>query len=227
MSKLVLFDIDGTLVLTGGAGVRAMNRACTAVLGIEDALAGVEYAGRTDWSILHDALEKAGLQLDSARLDAIRTRYISLLQEEIQHRGTGVKAVLSGIRPLLDSLAAQDDVFLGLLTGNFQEAARIKLEYFDLWRFFRCGAFGDDSRDRNALVPFALTRARACGLSDTAADHVFVIGDTPNDIACAHAGGAISVAVATGNFSADQLRESGARHVFGDLSDTTAFLSLL
>ena len=227
MSKLVLFDIDGTLVLTGGAGVRAMNRACTAVLGIDDALAGVEYAGRTDWSILHDALEKAGLQLDSARLDAIRTRYVSLLQEEIHHRGTGVKAVLPGIRPLLDSLAAQDDVFLGLLTGNFAEAARIKLEYFDLWRFFRCGAFGDDSPDRNALVPFAVTRARACGLSDTAAERVFVIGDTPNDIACAHAAGAISVAVATGNFSVDQLRDSGARHVFGDLSDTTAFLSLL
>ena len=134
---------------------------------------------------------------------------------------------MPGVRALLDTLADRDDVFVGLLTGNFEAGARIKLEYFDLWRYFRCGAYGDDSADRNALVPFALARARGCGLPDLAPEHILVVGDTPHDIACARAVGAVPVGVATGTFTVEQLRATGAEIVFKDLSDTDAFLALL
>lgn len=227
MSKVVLFDIDGTLVLTGGAGMRAMNRACEEIAGATDALHEVPVAGRTDWIILHDAMHKLGRELEAQLLDSIRTRYVRYLEEEIQHRGHGIKSVLPGVRELLDQLASRDDVFLGLVTGNFEEGARIKLEYFDLWRYFRCGAYGDDAQDRNALVPVALERARACGLNATAAAPVLVVGDTPHDVACARAAGAIPVGVATGSYSVEEIKASGADVVFRDLSDPSAFLALL
>jgi phosphoglycolate phosphatase-like HAD superfamily hydrolase len=224
---LILFDIDGTLVLTGGAGVRAMNRACVEVVGHETALTGVAVAGRTDWIILHDALRLNGMALDDRLLDELRTRYVEHLREEIEYPGKGVKDVMPGIRELLAALHGRDDVALGLLTGNFAEGARIKLEHFDLWRYFPCGAFGDDAPDRNHLVPIAITRARECGIADAAPADVVVVGDTPHDISCAQAVGARSVGVATGSFSVDQLQAAGADVVFKDLSETSAFLDLI
>jgi len=227
MPKLVLFDIDGTLVLTGGAGVRAMTRACDEIVGSSNALHGVAVAGRTDWIILSDALERMGRDLDAQLFAALRDRYVTYLRDEIQVPGHGVKAVMPGIQALLDDLQARDGVYLGLLTGNFEAGARIKLEYFDLWRYFQCGAFGDDAADRNALVPFAVSRARECGVPDLAPHDILVVGDTPHDIACARAVGATPVAVATGMFTTEQLRDSGADIVFRDLSDTAAFTTLL
>jgi phosphoglycolate phosphatase len=227
MPKLVLFDIDGTLVLTGGAGLRAMNRACEEILGGTDALAGIPVAGRTDRIILHDALARLGRELDDRLFAAIRDRYIEHLRSEIELPGHGVKAVMPGIRELLAALDAREHTYLGLLTGNFERGARIKLEHFDLWRYFRCGAFGDDAADRNALVPFALERARGCGIPEVRSSDVLVVGDTPHDIACARAVDALPIGVATGTFTADQLRASGADIVFEDLSDTEQFLRLL
>jgi phosphoglycolate phosphatase len=238
MRKLVLFDIDGTLVLTGGAGIRAMNRACEELVGHPHALAGIPVAGRTDRIILTDVVARAGHALDDGLLERLRDRYISHLRDEIERPGRtqsfeslgargGVKAVMPGIRDLLDVLEQRDDVFLGLLTGNFQAGARIKLEHFDLWRYFRCGAYGDDAADRNELVPFALERARRCGLPDLAPEHILVVGDTPHDVACARAVGATPVGVATGGFTVEQLRDSGADIVFQDLSGTNEFVKLL
>jgi phosphoglycolate phosphatase len=226
-THLVLFDIDGTLVLTGRAGLRAMNRACEETVGHASALNGIAVAGRTDWIILHDVMANHGLSLDAARLDDLRRRYVAHLAVEIQLPGEGLKEVMPGIRPLLDRLRARPDVAVGLLTGNFEESARIKLEYFDLWKYFPCGAFGNDSPDRNDLVPIAARRARESGLADVPASHVLVIGDTPHDVACAHAVGAVAVAVATGNYTVDQLRETNADYVFKDLSDIEAFLKLI
>jgi len=226
-ARLVLFDVDGTLVLTGGAGMRALNRACEDLVGHGHALNGVGLAGRTDWIILHEALERHGRTLDRVLLHEIRERYLVHLREEIELPGKGVKAVMPGIRALLDALHEREDVALGLITGNFAEGARIKLEYFDLWKYFPCGAFGDDSADRNELVPVAIERARAGGIAHAAPSNVWVVGDTPHDVACALVAGATPVAVATGGYSVDQLRESGAGIVFGDLSDTGAFLALL
>jgi phosphoglycolate phosphatase-like HAD superfamily hydrolase len=227
MRKLVLFDIDGTLVLTGAAGLRAMNKACAELVGHADALAGIPVAGRTDRIILSDVAERVGRPMDAALLQELREKYVAHLREEIQLPGRGTKAVMPGVRALLDALARRDDVFVGLLTGNFESGARIKLEHFDLWRYFRCGAFGDDSPDRNTLVPFALERARRCGLADITTEHILVVGDTPHDVACARAVGAVPVAVATGSFSTEQLQATGAEIVFRDLSDTDAFLRLL
>ena len=227
MTKLVLFDIDGTLVLTGRAGIRAMNRACEEVIGHVGALDGIPVAGRTDWIILHDALGAIGHALDDDLFARLRDAYVGHLEEAIAEPGEGVKAVMPGIRPLLDTLAARPDVFLALLTGNFERSARIKLAHFDLWRYFRCGAFGDDAADRNALVPFALERAKGCGLEAIPPESMFVIGDTPHDVACARAVGAVPIAVATGTFTVDQLRASGAEIVFEDLSDTDAVLRVI
>jgi phosphoglycolate phosphatase-like HAD superfamily hydrolase len=225
---LILFDIDGTLVLTGRAGLRAMNRACRDIVNTDhDALTGMPFAGRTDWSILDDIMRKHGRTLDDTLLAELRARYVQHLGEEIHHRGEGVKDVMPGIRELLDALQRRDDAALALLTGNFAEGARIKLEYFDLWKYFPCGAFGGDSADRNALVPIAIERARACGIPDVRPADVLVVGDTPNDVECARVAGATPVAVATGGYTEDELRRSGADIVFPDLSDTAAFLKLL
>lgn len=226
-SKLILFDIDGTLVLTGGAGLRAMNRAFDELLGSRQALDDIPVAGRTDWIILQDALARLGRELDAALFGALRDRYLAHLEVEIDAPGHGVKGVMPGIREVLDALDARADVSLGLLTGNFEAGARIKLQHFDLWRYFRCGAFGDDAADRNALVPFALSRAHALGVCVVSVEDVFVVGDTPHDIACARAVGARPVGVATGSFTVEELRASGAPHVFADLRDVPAFLRLL
>jgi phosphoglycolate phosphatase-like HAD superfamily hydrolase len=132
---------------------------------------------------------------------------------------------MPGITALLDTLERRDDVFLGLLTGNFADAARIKLEHFDLWRYFRCGAYGDDAPDRNELVTVALARARECGTDRF--DRIFIVGDTPHDVACAAAGNATSIAVATGGFDVHALRAAGADVVFEDLTDAEAFLRVI
>lgn len=227
MAKLVLFDIDGTLVLTGGAGLRAMNRAGKTVLGAANILDGVPVAGRTDWSILHDALARIGHSLDDDLFARLKETYVGYLREEIVHPGTGTKAVMPGIAELLPALRSRDDMILALLTGNFAEGARIKLEHFDLWHYFECGAFGDDAADRNALVPFAVERAVGCGHPAVAYEDVFVIGDTPHDVACARAVGAVAVAVATGGYEVNALRATGAPHVFEDLSDTEAVLRVV
>jgi phosphoglycolate phosphatase-like HAD superfamily hydrolase len=227
MRKLVLFDIDGTLVLTGGAGLRAMNRALADAFGHAEGLDGIPVAGRTDWAILADAVRRLDRTLDGATLADLRDRYVANLAEEIQHPGQGRKAVMPGIRELLDHLDRRDDVLLGLLTGNFEEGARVKLGHFDLWRYFRCGAYGGDAADRNALVPVAIERARVCGLAEIDDADVLVIGDTPHDVMCAQVAGATAIAVATGSSSVDELRAAGADHVFEDLGDTAAFLRLL
>jgi phosphoglycolate phosphatase-like HAD superfamily hydrolase len=134
---------------------------------------------------------------------------------------------MPGIRGLLDALRTRDDAHVGLLTGNFIEGARIKLEYFDLWKYFPWGAFGGDSANRNDLVPIAVARAREHGVDGISPAHVIVVGDTPNDVECALVAGATPVAVATGSYTTDQLRAAGAEIVFDDLSDTRAFLDLL
>ncbi|HET7218804.1 MAG TPA: HAD hydrolase-like protein [Vicinamibacterales bacterium] len=227
MPKLLLFDIDGTLVLTGGAGLRAMTRACEDIIGHADALEGIPVAGRTDWIILHDTLARLGRQLDQDLFHQLRDRYVAYLREEIMQPGKGFNGALPGVAELLDALHPRQDVFLALLTGNFEAGARIKLERFDLWRYFRCGAFGDDAADRNHLVPVAVERAEACGIPRIAPADVLVVGDTPHDVACAKAAGATAVGVATGGYTADDLRACGAAIVFDTLRETDRVLDTL
>jgi phosphoglycolate phosphatase len=211
-------------VLTGGAGQRAMAHAFEELFAVSDAFRNIPMAGRTDTWILSSAAAAHGI-LPSA-LSAFRDAYLTHLERELGAPNP-LKTIMPGIRPLLDTLASRDDTYLALLTGNYEKAARLKLEHFDLWRYFPCGAFADDASDRNSLLPRALERIRACGGPAVGPAEVIVVGDTPHDVACALAAGARPVGVATGSFSVQELRDSGAETVFDDLSDTDAFLKLL
>ncbi len=226
--RLILFDIDGTLVLTGGAGARAMTRAFEELFGIANAFQGVAMAGRTDTAILSEALTVHQIAADDRRLLAYRDGYFRHLAAEIRNPQSGSRhGVMPGVRPLLDALAARDDVYLALLTGNYQPSARMKLEFFDLWRYFRCGAFGDEAPDRNGLFRTALVRIVALGGPILDATRSVIVGDTPHDIAVAIAAGARSVAVATGSYDLGALRAAGADVVFRDLSDTNSVIEAL
>jgi phosphoglycolate phosphatase len=222
----LLFDIDGTLVLTGGAGSRAMTAAFRELFAIDDAFRGIPMPGRTDAWILADAAALHRIPADSPTLARFPEVYLRHLAIELAKPGPR-KGVMPGVRPLLDALASRDDVYLALLTGNYEAAARAKLEHFDLWQYFACGAFGDAAPDRNGLLPKAISRVAACGGPSVLPHNTIVIGDTPLDVACAAAGGARSIAVATGSHTVDELRTSGADVVFEDLSDTAEVLRAL
>jgi phosphoglycolate phosphatase len=223
---IVLLDIDGTLIRTGRAGSRAMNRAFEDVFGIANAFDGVEMAGRTDKWILNDAVTRAGVDLSVDNFGRFQDRYCARLTDTLREPTPG-KGVLPGVRRLLETLDARDDVFAALLTGNGEQGARIKLQHFDIWKFFRCGAYGDDVTDRNHLFDIAVQRAETCGAPRVQPGDVVVVGDTVLDVACAKAAGARSVAVATGPCDVDTLRKSGADVVVRDLSDTEGFFRLL
>lgn len=224
---LILFDIDGTLLLSGRAGLRAMTRAFAQTFNITDAFAGQHFGGRTDSYLVSNALQNAGMPDTPEAHQRFRENYIPLLAEEIQQPGTGHKGLMPGARELLDALHDFEDVHLALLTGNYREAAEIKLQHFEIWDYFEWGAFSDDHADRNALVPIARRRAETYDIPPAAIDRIIVIGDTPHDIECARVAGARSVAVATGGFTVDQLRAAGADEVVADLSDTDAVVAML
>ncbi len=229
--KLLLFDIDGTLVLSGGAGARAMTRAFEEIFGgpgvdAEKRLAGVPMAGRTDTWIVGEMARITGAEPNAETLRRFHARYIEHLKREIHEPGPR-KGVLPGVRPLLDVLASRDDAHLALLTGNFAMGAEIKLQYFDLWQYFACGAFAEDASDRNALFGHALSRVVGLGGPRFDPSQVVVIGDTPLDIAVAKAGGGRSVAVATGSYTRAALEESGPDAALDDLSDLDRSLRAL
>jgi phosphoglycolate phosphatase-like HAD superfamily hydrolase len=211
-------------VLTGGAGARAMTRAFEELLAVPDAFRGMPMAGRTDSWILAEAAAAHGIPADATALAHFPDTYLKHLVVEMDQPTTMRKGAMPGVRTLLERLAARGDVFLGLLTGNYEAAARIKLEYFDLWRYFRCGAFGDAAPDRNGLLPKAVTAVCACGGPQFSPADAVIIGDTPLDIACARYSSARSIGVATGNYSVDELRAAGADVVFEDLADTDEVL---
>jgi phosphoglycolate phosphatase len=214
-------------VLTGGAGARGMALAFEEVFGIRNAFRGIHMAGRTDAWILTDAAAAHGISADSPELERFRRVYFRVLADEIHKPGSGRKGIMPGVRELLDAIAFDGDAYLALLTGNYEPAAQIKLEYFDLWRYFACGAFGDDAPDRNGLLPKALTQVASRGGPSFAAADTIVIGDTPLDIACAKFSGARSLGVATGSHGVDDLRAAGADVVFADLGDTDVVLRAL
>ena len=224
---LILFDIDGTLLLSGRAGLRAMTRAFRDTFGIERAFEGAHFGGRTDSFLVSYALQAAGLPDTPEQQARFRDTYVALLAEEILQSGTGHKGLMPGARELLDALSVFPDAYVALLTGNYREAAAIKLTHFEVDDYFEWGAFSDDAADRNALVPIARGRAESYDVPAAALERIIVIGDTPHDIACAKAGGARSIAVATGGYSMDDLRAAGADEVVADLSDTQRVIELL
>lgn len=224
--RLILFDIDGTLVLTGGAGGRAMARAFREVFGVENGLASVSMAGRTDAWIVAQMASHHGLACGDETRARFHDTYIGHLLREIHEPGPQ-KGILPGVREVLDALADDSRACLALLTGNVERGAQIKLEYFDLWKYFASGAFGDTTHDRNSLLGTAIERVGAvCGLSVRPSD-VTIVGDTPLDVAVALSGGARSVAVATGGYDRATLKASGADVVLDDLRDVAAALDAM
>jgi phosphoglycolate phosphatase len=211
VSQLVLFDIDGTLVLTGRAGVRGMNLAFGRLHDRDRALDNVPIAGRTDRAIVIDAMRAIGVEPTEDAIAALRDLYIEILGVEIHRPAPGHPSlVLPGVTALLDALDRAPGVVSALLTGNFRRGAAVKLGHFDLWQRFAFGAFGDDHVDRRALVPIAVERAKAAGLAVPPAERIVIIGDTPSDVDCAKAYGGRAIGVATGPFSRAALEDAGA-----------------
>jgi phosphoglycolate phosphatase len=214
--RLLLWDIDGTLINTGAAGQHALVRATIQRFGGTADLNGVEIAGRTDTAIAHQILEKYGEPVIDESIRSFLDLYLDLLVEELPRREG---RVLPGVRELVETAARQDHMKLGLLTGNLRRGAQLKLEYYKLWQFFPFGAFSDDHHDRNALGPCALGRAATETAIDFSPEQVDVIGDTGHDIACGKAFGARTIAVATGSWSRERLAEHGPDFLFDDLAN--------
>ena len=217
MARLFLFDVDNTLLNSGGAGARGMTLAFQELFGVIDAFAGIEYTGRSDIAIFRDAALAHGLDVDGEFLELLarfQDTYIRLLPQALRQTPGWV---MPGMPEVLAALDTTPDAHLGLATGNFSHSARLKLEYYGLGRFFRAGGFGEDSDERTEIVARAIERL-AAEASDDGPHRTFVIGDTPLDVAAALANGVPAVGVAPGTFSAQALKDAGATLVFPDFS---------
>lgn len=225
MRRLLLFDIDGTLVL-GGPAKDAFHVALVDTFGTAGAIEVHSFAGKTDPQIARELLRGAGLadaDID-AGLPRLWERYLAYLEERLP---TNPVRVLPGVPRLLEALAPRDDVRLGLLTGNIVRGAELKLGSAGLWRHFRTGSFGSDHEERDELPAVALRRARETWDEAFTPDDAIVVGDTPWDVQCGRKIGMRTLAVATGHHAVSDLQSAGADHVVLDLSDTEEMVSLL
>lgn len=221
--KVVLFDIDGTLLWTDGAGRRAVFRALEEVYGAP-APEKHEFDGKTDPQIIRELMRKGGVADDviDARLNEALARYVEYLRRELDGEDHTGKTY-PGIGELLDALEARDDVLLGLLTGNVHDGATAKLEAVGISRHrFKVGAFGSDHHARPELPAIARARAEALLGHEVPGHDVVVIGDTPADMGCGAGIGARAIGVATGRYSVADLEACNAGTVFADLSATDA-----
>jgi phosphoglycolate phosphatase-like HAD superfamily hydrolase len=242
--KLLLFDIDGTLLLSGGAGRRALERAFFALHGVRDGMEDVPFAGRTDPAIVGDIyLRGLGRAPEPHEMRALFDAYIRLLEEEIARAER--YAVMPGVAELLPMLAARNDLLLGLVTGNMERAAQIKLGRAGLSHHFRFGGYGSDSEDRVALTRLAIERGRRLAAQSAASDapgrtsesshsaagatasSAFIIGDTPADVRAGKAARAFTIAVATGGADFETLAAESPDLLLRDLTDAQSLLSAI
>lgn len=223
---VLLFDIDGTLITTGGAGRRAIVRAFSAVYGRPDACDHFSFGGMTDRAIVRLGLEQIGVAAADATIDALLTRYVELLEEEVWKMDDARYRVHAGMLEAIDAGHA-NGCAVGLGTGNVRTGAMTKLRRVRIHERFDFGGFGDDHELRPELIRRGAERgAQKLGVP-LAEARVVVIGDTPKDVQAAHAIGAESIAVATGDYRADDLWAAGATHAFEDLSRPGAIEALL
>lgn len=222
--RLLLWDIDGTLISTGAAGHQAIERATARRFGGSSDLDGVEIAGRTDSGIAHQILAKYGEPITEENMSSFLDLYLDLLACELP-RSKG--RVLPGVLELLQRAENRPDTILGLLTGNLRRGAQLKLEHYQLWHFFAFGAFADDHHDRNELGAFALRRVQERTGQQFLPAQVDVIGDTGHDIACGKAFGARTIAIATGSWPREQLAGYSPDFLFDDLSNIDNVIATL
>jgi phosphoglycolate phosphatase-like HAD superfamily hydrolase len=229
VNKLVLFDIDGTLLLTAGAGRRAIVAALGDEVADPSAFEGIRFDGKTDPQIVAEILEAAGQAepRESERVQRLCQRYVGLLALELE-RPTTRTTLMPGVEPLLDALEARSGVVLGLLTGNLAEGATLKLRSggIDPARF-RVGAYGSDAAHRPDLPEIAARRAEPLFGRVPRGAEVVIIGDTPADIHCGQGISARAVGVATGSYAVADLAACGPHAVFEDLSDTESVMQAI
>jgi phosphoglycolate phosphatase-like HAD superfamily hydrolase len=222
--RLFLFDIDGTLITSGGAGESALIEAMASRFGVREDLKGITLPGATDALIAIALLERHGLEVSPENTAA-------LLDSYLHHLALGMPKfpgrVLPGIVAVLDALKQRPEAVIALLTGNLVKGAEIKLRHYGVWDYFEFGAFADDHHDRNQLGRFAQARATEKHGIDFDPGQIFVIGDTPRDIECGRAIGARTVAIATGNYDRAALAEHSPDFLFDDFCDTKVVLEAL
>ncbi len=224
--KLLLFDVDMTLIDSGGVGRSAMLLALEDMFGAANGLSGISFAGRTDPLILREALDCYGLSWSQRIEDEFKASYLQNLATMIKTDCAG-QDIKPGIESVLLTAHERADIVLALLTGNWHQGAHIKLSHFGLFDFFEFGAYSDDSYIRSELPPVAAQRFHQLKGTRIDPGDVYVIGDTPLDVECARPFGAKAVAVATGHFTTTQLQAARPDYLFSDLSDTSAFFEML
>jgi phosphoglycolate phosphatase len=221
--KVCLFDIDGTLLSSGGVGQAAMEHSLEHEFGITRPTEGISVAGRTDFAITSDLMEFHGVEVSEENRKRLLDGYINRLPEEMANR-TGL--VLPGVVELLERLSSGDSA-LGLLTGNFEAGAACKMNHYNLAHHFHFGAYGDAHRHRDDVARESFLRAQQFLKTDISPQDVRVIGDTPSDVQCGRAIGAKVIAVATGLFSFDELALTNPDHLFKDFSAVDEVMACL
>lgn len=224
---VLLFDVDGTLVTTGGAGRKALERVFEVVYGRDDACRHFRFDGMTDRAIVRGGLRGIGVPDTVEEIDRVLEAYVAVLEEEVRAVDESRYRVHRGMLEVLDAAAARPQVAIGLGTGNIREGARVKLERVGIFDRFRFGGFGCDHEERPQLIRIGAARgAQLLGVPEEEC-RIVVIGDTPKDVAAAAAIGAEAVCVGTGSFRPDALLDCGAAHAFEDLGDPRAIAAVL
>ncbi len=222
--KVCLFDIDGTLVQTDGAGQHAFAETFAEEFGVAELSNDVPFAGRSDRGIAGGLFEIHGIENSQANWDRFREAYVKKIDFHVEQRDG---AVLPGVVELIERVEAIGDVHLGLLTGNVEAAAESKLRYYGLWDRFAFGGYGDVHPDRNDIAATAAAKAREKHGRITREERVVVIGDTPNDVRCARSIGAYAVAVATGHTNPIELAAANPDILIPTLEEADDILAFL
>jgi phosphoglycolate phosphatase len=222
--RLLLFDIDGTLIHSAGAGVYSLQHTLAERFNIEDDLADIEIAGMTDSGIVMSILNKHRIPATNENIASFLDSYVHFLSLELPRR---MGQLLPGVLDLLNKLKVRPNLVLALLTGNVSRGAQLKLEHYGVWHFFEFGAFADDHHDRNQLGRFAQARAQEKHGYQFKANQIDVIGDTPRDIACGKAFGARTIAIATGSWPRTELAAHQPDFLFDDLSNVDEVIGVL
>lgn len=221
--RVLLFDIDGTMLNSGGAGQAAMEDALEAAFGVTAQTEGIPVAGRTDRAITTDMLRFHRIEQTDDNWSRFVSTYLSYLPKQLAARDG---LILPGVVELLNQLSERSDCVLGLLTGNFRRGAELKLSHYELLHHFQFGGYGDHHHDRDDVAREAVISGRL-RFNTEEFDDVWVLGDTPADVKCGRAIGAKVVAVSTGHYSCEQLAPTQPDYLFENFSDVSAVVRTL